>query len=227
MTFGWRWKIWPPHLRTRRRKVRPHSPDPAVSSGHWYRPVIPRRRFRPGQAILPGSASDPPAYRFRPLVTEAEVETQPAWSPDGKAIAYAGSINGISQVFFRDLGSPASVQITKSPLACTYPFWSPDGARIYYHAAGNCGRWELPAARRRACWRAQLVQQFHPTENRWSSHGDSLAPSNCGSLQETALRLDLINSRRFRRATFRCPAVFTGWLEDSGDDHEVHGHSGW
>ena len=100
--------------------------------------------FALARRFFPGSAWDPPAYRFRPLVTEAEVETQPAWSPDGKAIAYAGSIDGISQVFFRDLGSPASVQITKSPLACTYPFWSPDGARIYYHAGGQL--WSVGAA---------------------------------------------------------------------------------
>jgi Tol biopolymer transport system component len=94
--------------------------------------------------FVPGSAPGPLTFRFRPLITEAEVETQPAWSPDGKVLAYVSSIDGISQVFFRDLGSPASVQITKSSTACSYPFWSPDGARIYYHASGHL--WSVGAA---------------------------------------------------------------------------------
>jgi serine/threonine protein kinase len=90
-----------------------------------------------GYLLTPARGPDPSSYRFVPVATGIEVETQPAWSQDGKALAYIASIDGVSQVFVRNLNSPTSAQITTSPSSCANPFWSPDGTHIYYHAEGH------------------------------------------------------------------------------------------
>jgi serine/threonine protein kinase len=83
-------------------------------------------------------------YTFRPFATEAAEENYPAWSPDGKTIAYFAEVNGVKQIFTKSLGLPTPAQITRSPADCTNPFWSPDGARIYYLSSG--GMWSVGAA---------------------------------------------------------------------------------
>ncbi len=48
------------------------------------------------------------------------------WSPDGKAVAYEGKVNGIKQVFLRYLGSPAPLQLTHGKLDTRPLGWSSD-----------------------------------------------------------------------------------------------------
>jgi Tol biopolymer transport system component len=82
--------------------------------------------------------------RFRPLATEAAEQTWPAWSSDGKAIAYLADVNGVKQVFTRSLGSPIAVQLTKSRVNCGTPFWHPSATRIYYTSQRQL--WSIGAA---------------------------------------------------------------------------------
>jgi serine/threonine protein kinase len=77
------------------------------------------------------------AYHFTPFATEAVDETEPAWSPDGQTLAYAATINGVSQVFARRLDSAVPSQVTKAPSPCHYPFWSPDSSRLFYWSASS------------------------------------------------------------------------------------------
>src|ERR1051326_2954741 len=64
-------------------------------------PARPRRSFALPVAVLAAAViagvatwkflparSSEPAYTYTPLATEPEDETWPAWSPDGKALAY-------------------------------------------------------------------------------------------------------------------------------------------
>jgi eukaryotic-like serine/threonine-protein kinase len=74
----------------------------------------------------------PPPLRFTPLATEAVGEYSPAWSPDGKAIAYLADVDGLPQVFVRTLDTLTPSQLTHSPVACRRPFWSPDGSIVYF-----------------------------------------------------------------------------------------------
>jgi eukaryotic-like serine/threonine-protein kinase len=52
------------------------------------------------------SGADLSAYRFTPLATDSGYQGSPAWSPDGKTVAFVAEVNGITQVFTRSLGSP-------------------------------------------------------------------------------------------------------------------------
>jgi serine/threonine protein kinase len=81
--------------------------------------------------------SDSDSERLMPFATEANAESSASWSPDGKSLAYLVEIGGVHQVFTRALGSPAAVQITRSPAACGPPIWAPDGTRLFYTAGGD------------------------------------------------------------------------------------------
>src|SRR5206468_4387375 len=88
------------------------------------------------------------ALRFTPLATEAAYEGFPAWSPDGRTIAYSAEVDGVLQIFTRRLTSATAAQVTQAPYDCKYPFWSPDGKRLYYVALARDqdGIWSVGAS---------------------------------------------------------------------------------
>jgi serine/threonine protein kinase len=85
--------------------------------------------------------------RIVPFATDAGYQGHPAWSPDGKTIAYEAEINGVVQIFTRTVGSPMRTQVTRSAFDCYGPFWSPDGRQIYYHslARDRDALWQISA----------------------------------------------------------------------------------
>jgi len=87
-------------------------------------------------------------YVFTPLATEIGFEGFPAWSPDGKTIAYAAEVDGVLQIFTRNLTSSTAAPITRSAFDCKFPFWSPDGKRILYTSLIRDaeGIWSISAA---------------------------------------------------------------------------------
>jgi len=82
----------------------------------------------------PARLADPTAYRFTPFATDAGYQGAPAFSPDGRTIAYVAEVDDVLQVFTRSLSASQRLQITRSAFDCRDPFWSPDGAWIYYHS---------------------------------------------------------------------------------------------
>ncbi|MFZ0935128.1 MAG: LpqB family beta-propeller domain-containing protein [Bryobacteraceae bacterium] len=89
-----------------------------------------------GELLLPPSATSLVASHIRPVTITGEVAHSPVFSNDGKSIAFTAVINGVRQVFVRDLNSPMAAQITNSPTDSEQPFWSPDDSRIYFFSAG-------------------------------------------------------------------------------------------
>jgi hypothetical protein len=53
--------------------------------------------------------------------------SDPAWSPDGRVIAFSGMKGGISDIYLFDLQSGQSRQVTSDREAQLHPAWSPDG----------------------------------------------------------------------------------------------------
>jgi Tol biopolymer transport system component len=87
-------------------------------------------------------------YRFTPMATDAGYQASPAWSPDGKTLAYIADVDGVLQVFTRAMASPMRQQVTHARFSCRDPFWSPDGARLFYIslARETEGLWSISAA---------------------------------------------------------------------------------
>jgi Tol biopolymer transport system component len=89
------------------------------------------------------------AMQFIPVAAGGGLEAFPAWSPDGKALAYSAESRGMFQIFTRPAnGGPAS-QITEAAGHAVFPFWSPDGKRIYFISAESGAQpmlWRVGAA---------------------------------------------------------------------------------
>ena len=79
---------------------------------------------------LPPSETDLSSYRLTPFATEAGEESAPAWSPDGRTLAYEFVVDGIRQIYTRSLDAPSGTRITSSAADCQRPFWSPNGRGI-------------------------------------------------------------------------------------------------
>lgn len=56
----------------------------------------------------------------------------PAWSPDGRHIAFSGSVGGISDLFIYDVETEDVTQLTNDKYADLQPTWSPDGSTIAF-----------------------------------------------------------------------------------------------
>ncbi len=120
-------------LRTLRDKL--PGPLPSLkkprSNGAWYA-IVAALAAVAVAAILAWPRTAPEVFRYVPFAVDASSETQPAWSPDGKTMAYVREVDGIGQVFTKPLGAGNATQISRCVRGCVHPFWSPDGARVYY-----------------------------------------------------------------------------------------------
>jgi serine/threonine protein kinase len=86
-------------------------------------------------------------YNFTPFATEPDPESEAAWSPDGKSIAYLQIIGGIPQLMVRALDAAAPVQLSKSAAGAGQPFWAPDSSLLYYISGGASGQlWAISPA---------------------------------------------------------------------------------
>ena len=136
------------------------KPPPAVTAERWWQRISPRAITAAlcVLALLSAGAlfawryftpelADPLTYRFVPLATESGLELFPAWSPNGRLIAYSGEQNGILQIFTRSHRSSLFTQVTRAASDCYFPFWSPDGTRIFYTALqhGHPALWSVNA----------------------------------------------------------------------------------
>jgi TolB protein len=74
----------------------------------------------------------------------------PAWSPAGDRLAYARSVDGVSQVFIAHVADWKSGAVTAEAVYAGQPAWSPDGKRLAYVAEreGNLDIWiaDIPGA---------------------------------------------------------------------------------
>ena len=73
--------------------------------------------------LLKPSGQDIGKYRYTPFASNA---SGAVWSPDGKAVAYAGTVDGVFQVFLRYLNSPVPTQLTHEKRDVWPIRWSSD-----------------------------------------------------------------------------------------------------
>jgi hypothetical protein len=71
----------------------------------------------------------------RPFITSLALEGEPAFSPDGKMLAYTSGVeNQPRQIYVRNVAGGDAIRITNDSYDDVSPTWSTDGARIAYIA---------------------------------------------------------------------------------------------
>jgi dipeptidyl aminopeptidase/acylaminoacyl peptidase len=105
-------------------------------------PELPKIGGTPLFAIFTANADGSMPSRITPPGMTA---FSPAWSPDGKQIAFYGSSTqaiGHEQIFVVNRDGSGLRQLMNDPNweSCFHPSWSPDGQRIAFacRAAGTC-----------------------------------------------------------------------------------------
>jgi len=88
----------------------------------------------------------PPVFSPSQLTTGEGLELDPAFSPDGRALAYSAYQDGGFALFVRQLEPGGrTLRLTEAGQAFE-PSFSPDGRWIAYHDAERGGIWRVPAA---------------------------------------------------------------------------------
>ena len=83
-----------------------------------------------------------PKYSRQNVLPEAKIvshqfreNTSPAWSPDGKKIAYSARIEGVRQIVVFDLATKEEIPLTRGPMHKENPAWAPNSEHIVYNTA--------------------------------------------------------------------------------------------
>ena len=84
------------------------------------------------------------------ITASVGLEESPAFSADGRSIAFVAPANGHRQIWVRLLAGGASLQLTRDAIDHLQPRWTRDSAAIVYFtaSAGGAGEgtlWEVPA----------------------------------------------------------------------------------
>jgi serine/threonine protein kinase len=144
------------------RHIRDHLTQTTTSQVPAANAAAPRQRIRwhwPVIAVLALAAAagaglylsrpkfpDQSRYRFTPFAFDPIGQSMPIWSPDGKAVAYAGyvSTSQPNQVFVRYLDSPAPIQITSGPDSAEPVAWATDSKRVIFRSSHQpAGLWSV------------------------------------------------------------------------------------
>ena len=133
----------------------------------------------------------------RMIDMEIEQQHAPAWSADGRKVAFSGNLNGRFDIFLYDLESGAVTNLTDDEIYDGAPVFSPDGKTLVYSATVGKDHAQLfeldlaaPAQRRRL------------TDGEWSDK-DAVFSSDGSSIYFTSDRTGIDNIWAFERATGR------------------------
>ena len=110
--------------------------------------------------------------RPRALTEDGFYKQSPAWSPDGKEIAYSCDNAGTADIYVLDLATGRERRVTKRDDAAEVgPVWSPDGERIAFQQGGTTYTVDLATGEIKQA----IGASFAPGKPSWSKDGKSLS----------------------------------------------------
>ena len=100
----------------------------------------------------------------------------PAWSPDGKLLAFTGLDKGSPEIFVMDLETSAIRQVTHLRGTSTSPTWSPDGKKVAF-AFDDFSKSRIFVADAKGDSVRELIaaEKFQLYEPAWSPNGREVA----------------------------------------------------
>ena len=123
----------------------------------------------------------------RPLTNDNYYKQSPAWSPDGKKIAYSSDKAGTADIYILDLVTKSERRVTSlADSAEIEPAWSPDGKKLAFQKDATTYTVDLASGEIKEAIKAT----YEPGKASWSANGKTIALA--------ALRP---YSRRFREGT--------------------------
>ena len=140
-------------------------------------------------------------------------EVHPAWSPDGRKIAFVSGRDGNSNIYVMDADGKNVHQLTDHPVSDTNPAWSPNGQEIAFQSTrdGNIDIYVMDTNGgniRRLTHR--LAFDITPA---WSPNGRKIAFVSYGSGVNFAIYIMDADGSDIERLT-NYPAEFPVWSPD-------------
>ena len=138
----------------------------------------------------------------------------PAWAPEGVRLAFATSVDGVSQVFTTSAEGGPPTQVTIEEVYGGQPTWSPDGMRLAYVAEQE-GNWDIWVAALDGSEPSRLTAEpgmdWAPA---WSPDGTQLAfvSDRGGNHQIYVMRADGTGVRQL--SSFSSGAEAPAWSPD-------------
>ena len=83
-------------------------------------------------AAMATPADQTEVYRYTRFASEADAESMPAWSPDGRMIAFVRLVDNQPQIFVQSLDLETPRQLTDGAQGGIRPFWWPDSLQVGY-----------------------------------------------------------------------------------------------
>jgi dipeptidyl aminopeptidase/acylaminoacyl peptidase len=104
----------------------------------------------------------------RRLTTNKAADLSPAWSPDGKRIAFVSRREGdtASQIYVIPVEGGEAERVTEMPLPVSHPRWFPDGRRLAFVSSVIAGAESPDAGRKAIEARDKSKVKAHATDNR-------------------------------------------------------------
>jgi Tol biopolymer transport system component/DNA-binding winged helix-turn-helix (wHTH) protein len=110
--------------------------------------------------------------RSEPLIASTQRESEPVFSPDGRAIAFVSDRSGSPEVWIADAAGGHARRLTdQKTTLITHPRWSPDGTRIAYSCTVE-GRLSIQVTDVSSRIARPLLRGGPFTLGVWSSIGD-------------------------------------------------------
>ena len=152
--------------------------------------VVQREPRQPTRYLL--EVSDQDGYRPRPLLDSSEPIMSPAWSPNGKQIAYVSFEKRRAGIYIEEVASGSRRLVSVFPGINGAPAWSPDGKKlaIVLSKGGSPNIYTMEVASGQL---KPLTNDFYiNTEPSWSPDGKSLLfTSNRSSGSPQIYQIDL------------------------------------
>jgi TolB protein len=137
---------------------------------------------RHGELFTVASAGGPVRSLTRGLGGDA---ANPAWSPDGKLIAYDYRRPGFNsrEIWVARVDGSHARLVTRLPAVSTLPSWSPDGRRIAFQSNIHGGHFEIYTIERNGRGlRRETMSAIDTIDPAWSPNGKEIAFSRDGAI---------------------------------------------